>query len=91
MYDRVIDVGAKGRSPQDEPLWYEDYFELKAIKTHQVQEESHLTHLTHWATQAPLKYMAYEWKLTLEGEGEFDHSGKKNKLLERHCNWLKKN
>lgn len=32
--------GAKGRLPQDGPIWYEDYFELKTIKTQYIQEKA---------------------------------------------------
>jgi len=35
----VCIVGDKGRLSQDEPLWYKDYFELKATKTQQIQEK----------------------------------------------------
>jgi len=31
-------VGGQGQAPQDRPLWHNDYFELKAIKTQQIQE-----------------------------------------------------
>lgn len=32
-------VGVKGRLPQDGSLWHECYFELKPIKTQQIQEK----------------------------------------------------
>ena len=31
--------GVQGRPPQDAPLWYADYFELKTIKAQKTQEE----------------------------------------------------
>ena len=33
-------VGAKGRLPQDGPLWHEDYFESQAIKTRRFRKSS---------------------------------------------------
>ena len=33
------DDGAQGKLPQETPLWYADYFELKTIKTQKTQEE----------------------------------------------------
>lgn len=30
--------GAKGRQPQNVPLWHEDYFEVKTIKARKTQE-----------------------------------------------------
>lgn len=32
-------VGVQNESPQDMPLWYEDYFELKALETLWAQEK----------------------------------------------------
>ena len=32
-------VGVKGRLSQDGPLWHEDYCDLKAIKSQQIQEK----------------------------------------------------
>ena len=31
--------GAQGKLPQEAPLWYADYFELKTIRTQRAQEE----------------------------------------------------
>ena len=31
--------GAQGKLPQEAPLWYADYFELKTIRTQRTQEE----------------------------------------------------
>ena len=31
--------GSQGKLPQEAPLWYADYFELKTIRTQRAQEE----------------------------------------------------
>lgn len=33
MVQPIATAGAKGRSPQDAPIWHKDYFELKANKS----------------------------------------------------------
>ena len=38
-YDLFVSVGAKGRLPQDRPLWHKDYFELKVVKIQQMQDK----------------------------------------------------
>ena len=41
-FPQYVSVGmckGQGRSPQDGPLWHKNYFELKAIKTQQIQEK----------------------------------------------------
>ena len=37
---RLVCVGAKGKAPQDKPLWHANYFKLKTIKAQKTPEES---------------------------------------------------
>lgn len=39
---------AKGRLPQDGPLWHEDNFEVKVVKTQQIQEMLFTSPTTAW-------------------------------------------
>ena len=40
QHNHIDNDGVQGRPPQDAPLWYADYFELKTIRAQTQQEHS---------------------------------------------------